>query len=199
MELMKRSFELVKNFLSKIILWIEPNFILDFLRNSITHEITGLGLNLESTEILEDFKPEAAPFIEAIIEVKNCSDNNFDIEEHIDLHYFDVTSADLKKILTNFPKLDDQVSLVGCNLILSEPIHLPDVEYKLKKIDLSGTKISSLNGEEEGIKNLMSIFDSPLAESVHELSRWKCNISKIEMEKHLTPAHLQKIWLEEDE
>ena len=54
------------------------------------------------------------------------------------------------------PTLSDQLSLKGSDLIVSSPIKLPDIKYKLQHLDLTEVNISSLNGEEEGIKNLMS-------------------------------------------
>mmetsp|Transcript_23129 Transcript_23129/g.25686 ORF Transcript_23129/g.25686 Transcript_23129/m.25686 type:complete len:205 (+) Transcript_23129:637-1251(+) len=150
--------------------------VINFIKVSINHDITGIGINVEAIDTCEDFKMEAKPYVQAIVEAAKRETNALVIAQYIDLHYLDVTSSDIESILTTFPNLSDQLSLVGSELIISSPIILPNIKYKLQKLDLTETNISSLNGEEDGARNLIDMINnSQLKDSLQEISRWKSN------------------------
>lgn len=124
------------------------------------------------------------------------------------MHYLEITSDDLSgnpiiinniDLLQNYPEVSDQLSLVGSELILSNEIHVSDIKFKLNKLDLSETSISSLNGEQEGVEHLVKmISESYLKDSLHKIDRWKCNISKQTFDAVLHQNECEHIWVEED-
>jgi len=152
-----------------------------------------LALNLDAVESVSEFKLELSDYIESILSVLPL------VTEHIDLNSFNISGSDIEQIVTVGRHLTQEISFAKSELTISYSIDFGKHEYKVEHLNLDECVISSLHGEQMGIKHLVTaIADSRLAESLTKIDRWKCNIPAETFKTLLEERGIKNIWVEED-
>ena len=165
----------------------------NMLKSSIKHNIKGLALNLEALETVSEFKLNLSNYLESILSVLPL------ITDHIDLNYFNITGMDLEDTLKNSKHIINEISFAGSDIILNYEPNFGTEEFKLENLNLDECTISSLHGDQLGIKHLMNaISKSGLSESLKKIDRWKCNIPSETFQEILKENKISKIWIESD-